>query len=184
MYRTRREKEAVMQYITIAAGNDLYVFLDLQLGRASLWDQMEAVLPYLRHANVHIAIDPEYAWKPEQEPVNSIGYLTGAEINLAQQMIEEFLAESRVQRRVILIVHQFLDEMIRGVGSIQDYPNIDLVIDMDGFGPPDQKKEKYARYATQPAAEFGAIKLFYKYDSELMRKAEVLTLGPDVAIYQ
>ena len=184
MHRARMDEKMVLEYIRVARENDMYVFLDLQIGRASVVDEINAVLPYLRQPNVHIALDPEFAWKPEKEPLNSIGYVTGAEINLVQQMIEEYLAEINMPRRVILIVHQFLGEMIQGVDSIQDYPNVDLVIDMDGFGAPCVKEVKYGLYAKHPIAEYSGMKLFYKYDTELMSEKDVLALDPDIIIYQ
>ena len=184
MYRVRMEESMVLEYVKVAKENNMYVFLDLQVGRSSVKDEMNAVLPYLKHANVHIALDPEFSWKPEKEPVSSIGYLTGADINLAQQMIEGYVRENKINRRVVLVVHQFLEDMIRGVDYIQDYPNIDLVIDMDGFGPPAVKKTKYGWYAEHPVAEYGGIKLFYRWDAPLMTEEEVLTLDPNVIIYQ
>ncbi len=57
-----------------------------------------------------------------------------------------------------------------------------LVIDMDGFGLSDIKRVKYGWYAAP--AEYSGIKLFFRYDTDLMSEQEVLELNPDVIIYQ
>ncbi len=53
---------------------------------------------------------------------------------------------------------------------------------MDGFGPAEIKRVKYGWYA-QPA-DYSGIKLFFKHDPDLMSEADVLSLDPDIIIYQ
>jgi hypothetical protein len=53
---------------------------------------------------------------------------------------------------------------------------------MDGFGLSDIKRVKYGWYAAP--AEYSGIKLFFRYDTDLMSEQEVLELNPDVIIYQ
>ncbi len=53
---------------------------------------------------------------------------------------------------------------------------------MDGFGPADVKRVKYGWFAGE--AEYEGIKLFFKQDPDLMSEADVLSLQPEVIIYQ
>jgi hypothetical protein len=57
---------------------------------------------------------------------------------------------------------------------------------MDGFGSPPAKTSKYQTFIRDARAEFGGIKLFYKYDRPLLQPDAVLSLDPppDVVIYQ
>jgi len=85
-----------------------------------------------------------------------------------------------------LIVHQFDISMIEQKDEIQPVPGVDLVIDMDGFGPPDLKRGTYDVVITQAPIEYNGIKLFYGQDEPLMTAEEVLALdpSPDLIIYQ
>jgi hypothetical protein len=84
------------------------------------------------------------------------------------------------------MVHQFVDSMVLDGNAIVRYPNVDLIIDMDGFGPAAIKRVKYEQYANRPYAAHSAIKLFLLHDPDLMSAQEVLALEPtpSVIIYQ
>jgi hypothetical protein len=86
----------------------------------------------------------------------------------------------------MLIVHQFVPQMIRNKTALAWYPGVDLVIDTDGFGYPRQKIDNYNRYIAAEGAPFGGMKLFYDEDIGLMTPAQVSALvpQPDLVIYQ
>jgi hypothetical protein len=86
----------------------------------------------------------------------------------------------------ILIVHQFHYVMIENKGNVAPYPGVQLVIDMDGHGPPDMKRETYAVMNTQHPIEFNGVKLFYEFDVPILEPQEILALDPipDLIIYQ
>jgi hypothetical protein len=118
---------------------------------------------------------------PGEIPGEAIGTMDATEINAAQAVLQT-LVEERGLPDKMLVVHQFTDDMITRSELIEDYPNVRVVVDMDGFGPAEIKQVKYGWYA-EPA-EYSGIKLFFKQDKPLMSEADVLGLAPDVIIYQ
>lgn len=169
------------EYLELACENGLLVFLDLQIGRSDAESEVEKVLPYLELPYVHVALDPEFAMPPGEVPGESIGSLDAADVNAVQALLDGFLAERDLPDK-ILVVHQFTEGMLTRRELLEGYPRVDLVIDMDGFGPAEIKEVKYGWYA-EPAPHSG-IKLFFKQDPDLMSEGDVLELGPDVIIYQ
>lgn len=168
-------------YITVAEEHNMLLFLDLQIGRSSVEAEVRRVLPYLRHPNVHLALDPEFAMGPGQVPGVVIGSIDGEDVNRAQDLLQELVEQEGLPPKM-LIVHQFVDSMIRGGGAIRRYASVNLVIDMDGFGPHGVKRAIYRRYATRPYAFNAAIKLFLHQDTGLLSEEDVLALDPSPAI--
>jgi hypothetical protein len=181
LYIRRVDKDTLEQYIDFACENKLFIFLDLQLGRADLEEEIEKLLPYLRQTHVHLSLDPEFAMGPDEVPGEDLGHLDASQINRAQQMLDDLVQEYNLGDK-ILIVHQFHDEMITNKEAIEDYRRVQLVIDMDGFGEPATKLAKFQLYSA--SAEYGGLKLFFKQDTPLMSETEVLNVRPDVIIYQ
>lgn len=172
---------AVRRYIALAEERGMLLFLDLQIGRSSVEAEVRRVLPYLRYPQVHLALDPEFAVGPGQVPGEVIGSLRADEINRAQALLQELVEAERIPPK-LLIVHQFVDSMVLGGEAIQPYPDVELIIDMDGFGPAPIKEAIYQRYASRPYASYAAIKLFFEQDTGLMSEEDVLSLEPRPAI--
>ena len=175
----------VRRYAALAEELDMLLFLDLQIGRSSVEAELERVLPYLRYPQVHLALDPEFAVGPGQIPGAIFGSLHADEINRAQAMLQELVEAERLPPK-LLIVHQFVDSMVQDGDSIQQYPDVELIIDMDGFGTAEVKRAIYQRYASRPYAFNAAIKLFFEQDTGVMSAEDVLSLEPRpvVVIYQ
>lgn len=175
------DDETMEEYMDLACERGLLVFIDLQIGRSTVEDEVDRSIEWLKRPNVHLAIDPEFAMPPGEIPGESIGTVDATDINRAQEMVSALIEEHGLGDKII-VVHRFLDEMITRSELIEDYERIRLVIDMDGFGPAHVKQTKYGWYA-EPA-EYSGIKLFFKHDLPLMSEADVLELNPDVIIYQ
>ena len=185
LYLQHVDKDEVDEYIRIAEEHNMLLFLDLQIGRSSVETELQKVLPYLRNPRVHLALDPEFAVAAGQVPGTDLGSLDGIDINSVQETLAGLVEREELPPK-LLVVHQFLDSMVLDGNAIERYPNVDLIIDMDGFGPAAVKRAKYEQYATRPYAAHGAIKLFLQHDPDLMSAAEVLALKPtpSVIIYQ
>lgn len=183
LYLQYVDEETLGEYIDLACENGLLIFLDLQIGRSDVESELAKILPYLQQPHVHVALDPEFAMAEGEVPGESIGSLDAADVNAAQALIQDFV-EKRGLPDKVLIVHQFVQDMITHPELIEDYPRVKLVIDMDGFGPSDIKRVKYGWYAAP--AEYSGFKLFFRHDPDLMSEQEVLGLEPvpDVIIYQ
>ncbi len=175
----------VRRLLALTEEREMLLFLDLQIGRSSVEAELEKVLPYLRHPQVHLAIDPEFAVSPTEVPGMDLGSIGAADIDGAQAALQELVQAEGLPPK-LLIIHQFVDSMVLDVEAIQRYPDVELIIDMDGFGPAAIKQVQYERYAARPYASHAAIKLFFDHDPDLMSEEEVLSLEPRpaVVIYQ
>lgn len=175
------DDETLAQYVDLACEAGLLVFLDLQIGRSDLAAEIQRIRPFLEQPHVHLALDPEFAMDEGEIPGQVIGEFDAGEINYAQEVLQE-IAESKGISDKVLIVHQFTESMIERPGDIADYARVRVIVDMDGFGDPASKRQKFIWHA-QPA-EYSGIKLFFQQDQPNMTSLEVAKLRPDLVIYQ
>ncbi|MCC7363657.1 MAG: hypothetical protein IT303_04750 [Dehalococcoidia bacterium] len=184
-YLSRMPGELIEQYIRLAEERDFVVFLDLQIGQSDVVPEVERILPYLRHPRVHLALDPEWTMPPGVAPGDEIGTMDASEINAAQELLRTIVEETRVRSKM-LVVHQFTASMITNKASIEDVAEVDLVIDMDGFGGHEIKLRHYQWYVVDDGAEHGGIKLFLDEDFDMFEPAEVQAIvpQPDYVQYQ
>jgi len=170
----------VQRYIEPAAARGWAVVLDSQLGRSTPVEQVRHMIGagYLKYENVHVALDPEFHAVPgHATPGIPIGTVEAAEVNEAQGLLNDYVEKENLHTRKILEVHQFGDPavrdgvpfMIRDKKALGAYPNVELVIDMDGLGAPTVKVRKYnliTSSKTYPFLEFRGIKVFYRDPGE------------------
>ncbi|MEX0785756.1 MAG: hypothetical protein WD939_03875, partial [Dehalococcoidia bacterium] len=185
LYLQYVDDETVERYIDLAAEREMLLFIDLQIGHSTVEAEIEKVARYLEYPNVHLALDPEFAMRGEDVPGQSLGSMDAADIDLAQAALQRLVVDHRLPPK-LLIVHQFVDSMVPDGDAIRRYDSVELIIDMDGFGPADVKRVKYQQYAERSYATHAAIKLFFDHDPDLMSEQDVLALEPNpaVVIYQ
>lgn len=185
-------RESVLkEYIEFALERDILVFVDHQIGRHGVVDSLKRMLPFLRYPNVHLALDPE--WRTTQ-PMVEIGSVSAAELNEAQQVMEDYIIDHGIPGERMLVVHQFNWRMIADREQVRsDFARVRLVHCADGFGSPAVKRVSYDFNARAPNMPVKGFKLFYKsgvpgagYDEPLMSPAEVYRLSPRpyVIMYQ
>jgi hypothetical protein len=82
----------------------------------------------------------------------------------------------------ILVVHRFTKPMLTNATKIKRDPRVQVVIHMDGWGPPSLKRDSYAAYVYAEPVQFAGFKLFYKNDrragSRMMTPRDLLALTP------
>ena len=185
LYVARMSDKQLLPYLEIAEREDLLIVLDLQVGLSSVAAELERVRPYLENPRVHLALDPEFRMPPGTAPGTVIGSMDASEINLAQQFLQAIVEEHQLPNK-ILIVHQFQPSMVTNKADIGSFPNVDFVLDVDGFGGQGAKLRDYEDFVVRDGAEYGGIKLFYGYDRDLLTPLQLaqLTPVPDVIIYQ
>lgn len=172
-------------YTEFTAANDMVLLLDVQMGRKEPKDDYAGLERWLKNDHVHLGIDPEFKMWEEEIPGQDLGHVTGAQVTEAQKWLVELAAKYGTSRKMLL-VHQFHYSMIQDKETIRPMAGVDLVIDMDGWGPPDLKLKTWDAVITQQPIEYHGIKLFYGQDDPLMSAADVMGLAPtpDVVIYQ
>ena len=185
LYLVRTDPAVIQEYIDFTAQNDLLLILDCQFGLDTLENELNAMRDYLRYPHVHPALDPEFMIKPGEQPGQHLGSITGEQVTFAQQTIAQWAGEDGLAPK-ILIVHQFNYYMIENKEVIKPVDGVQLVIDADGWGPPEDKAASYEVVITSAPIEFNGIKNFYKQDDPLMMPNEVVALNPtpNLVIYQ
>ena len=180
-YRLRMPNEEIDKAINLAEKVNGIVFLDLQVGLSVLEVEIPLLKKYLKMPKVHLGIDPEYSMKNGKRPGSSIGTLDASDINYAVEYLSELVNENNLPPK-ILIVHRFQTGMLTNYKKIKTCSEVQLVINMDGFGSPDLKKQTYYYAIYKEPVQFAGFKLFYKPDVQtgkrLMTPGEILQLKP------
>jgi hypothetical protein len=140
------------------------VFLDLQVGASTVNDEVPQLEKYLQLPNVHLGIDPEFSMKHGETPGTKIGTYTSDDINAAIDYLAGLVKKNNLPPK-ILVVHRFTQGMITGYEKIKKLPEVQVVIDMDGWGDKTLKKSSYLRYIYREPVMFSGFKLFYKNDT-------------------
>ncbi|MBI2797011.1 MAG: hypothetical protein HYX65_09945 [Gemmatimonadetes bacterium] len=186
LFRTRMRDTLIERVIGWAERRKWLVILDIQVGHGSVKDEVERLLPFLAKPFVHLALDPEFDLPKGVVPGTKIGSTDAADISLALKLVGDFVTARNLPPK-ILLVHRFTGPMVTGAGRITLDPRVQLVIVMDGFGPPALKEGSYLRHIRRDPAQYAGFKLFYKNDKPLMTPKEVLgrlVPKPYVIIYQ
>jgi hypothetical protein len=181
MYRIRQPRRVIERVLQWADRGDAIVFLDIQPGRSTVQAELPRLLPYLERPDVHLALDPEWSMGPNGLPGRSIGSLDVSAINYAIDELAK-LVEAHDLPPKVLVVHRFTQDMVRNLGRLDPDPRVQVVLNMDGWGPPATKVASYRNFVAPAPVDFKGFKLFYKNDtrggSRMMTPADVLRLDP------
>jgi hypothetical protein len=185
MYIAYAADEIIQQYVDFTAANDLLLILDVQFGRKTVAQEIDAVRQWLSYPHVHLAIDPEFAVKEGETPGLDLGTIDASDVLLAQQLLSEIAIEEGLPPK-LLIVHQFNLYSLTNRDQVGPIPGVQFVLEVDGWGGPEAKRETYAIVGGNVLHDFYGFKLWYRQDEPLMTAAEVMALTPppDLVIYQ
>ena len=181
LYRLRQPARVIDRVIEWAERRDAIVFLDIQTGRSSVEAELPRLERWLRRPDVHLALDPEWSVPAPHRPGQVIGSMRARDVNVAVRWLAEIVQEHGLPPKV-LVVHRFTQAMLRDPGAIVQDPRVQVVLNMDGWGPPQGKRASYRNFVASAPVPHKGFKLFYKNDrrggSRLMTPAEVLELEP------
>jgi hypothetical protein len=158
------------------------LILDVQVGQSTLAHELPQLEKYLSMPDVHLAIDPEFSMKFGNPPGTVIGTFDATDVNYAAQYLAGLVHTHHLPPK-ILVVHRFTRDMVTNYKQIQPLPEVEIVMDMDGWGSQAKKKGTYNRVIAPEPVQFTGIKLFYKADLKppstgLLTESEVLALTP------
>lgn len=177
-HRARMPDSLIERVASWAERAGAILILDIQVGHSDVAAEIAPLMKYLRRPYVHLGIDPEFDMPSRaKKPGGVIGTTDAADINLAIDTLAALVSRDSLPPK-ILIVHRFTRRMLTNSARIKLDPRVQVVIDMDGFGPPRLKRQSYAAYVEAEPVQFAGIKLFYRNDKPLMTAAEVLRLHP------
>lgn len=180
-YRLRMPFSQIDKAIALAKEIDGIVFLDIQVGLSTLQQEIPALKEYLKMPEVHLGIDPEYSMKSGLRPGTAIGTFDAADINYASEYLAALVKVNNLPPK-ILVVHRFTNGMVTNYKKITTRAEVQIVMNMDGFGFPAKKKNTYYHSIYKEQVQFAGFKLFYKNDTwadnSLMTPDEILKLKP------
>lgn len=181
-WRTRMSDSLVERVYGWAQRRNALLFLDVQVGKSTLQEEIPALEKYLVRPNVHLGIDPEFSMKSGHAPGKRIGTYDARDVNWTVRYLSNLVDAHKLPPKV-LVVHRFTRPMLTNSSKIELDPRVQIVIDMDGWGSPRLKEDSYESYVASEPVQFTGFKLFYKNDVRkkgwrLMRPADVLALDP------
>ena len=182
-YNLRMPDQQIDKVLELAARSNALVCLDIQVGHSHLQDEIPLLKKYLSMPQVHLGIDPEYSMKDGNIPCASIGSFDAEDINYASGWLANLVREQGIPPK-ILVVHRFTQAMVTNYGDIRTRPEVQIVMNMDGFGFPGRKIDTYVHWIAGQPVQFTGFKLFYindvrdKRSTGLMTPQQVLALTP------
>lgn len=184
-YVADTDGEWLDMYTQFTEQNDMFLVLDVQMGLKTPKEDYAGLERWLRYDHVHLAIDPEFHVLPGETPGVELGSIDAADVTEAQEWLVQ-LSEKYGTSRKMLLIHQFNVYSVANKDKIKPVEGVDLVLNMDGFGPPHMKLETWSVVIQQQPIEYNGIKLFYRQEDPMMTPAEVMALEPtpDVVNYQ
>lgn len=181
-YRLRMPDDQIDKAMALA--NELHgiLFLDVQVGRSTLQAELPALAKYLAMPQVHLGIDPEFSMKSDNAPGTVIGTFDADDINYAVDYLASLVRANNLPPK-ILVIHRFTKTMVTNYEKILPLPDVQIVMDMDGWGPRDKKRGTYNSVIVPEPVQFTGVKLFYHADLKppstgLLTPEEVLSLTP------
>lgn len=180
MYRLRMPDSEIGKVIKMAEKINGLVFLDIQVGLSNLEAEVPKLEKYLKLPNVHLGVDPEFALHNGTAPGRAIGSLDADNINFAVEYLSKIVKENNLSPK-ILVVHRFTRPMVTNYKNIKTLPEVQIVMNMDGFGKQANKINTYKSFIYKEPVQFTGFKIFYKNDSisgPLLTPQDLLKLTP------
>ncbi len=184
MYRLRMDSALIEKVYGWAKQRNALLFLDIQVGKSTMQRELPRLMPFLSRPDVHLAMDAEFSMhhgKEGEPPGKKVGVFDAKDINWVSEQLRDLVTEKKLPPK-ILIVHRWLKPMILDADKIAVDPRVQIVMDMDGWGPPWMKFESYRDYIDLEPVEYTGFKIFFhndvKHRDALLTPAEVLGLRP------
>ena len=178
-YRLRMDSALIEKVAGWASRRNALVFLDVQVGLSNLRDELPRLTPFLGRPQFHLGIDPEFSMKDGTPPGRKIGTFDAADVNYAAEFLADLVSRLSLPPKV-LVVHRFTQRGVTNSPGIKLDARVQIVMDMDGFGPPDLKKNTFRKWIKGEPVQFVGWKQFYKprNDSPRTTIAQILRLNP------
>jgi len=161
----------------------------VQLALSNVQTEVPLLEKYLAMPNVELCLDPEFDLnKDGARPDSEIGTMNASEINFAANYLANLVKQNNLPPK-ILVIHRFTQDMVTNYEDITPLPQVQIVMDMDGWGAPAKKINTYDDFISAEPVEFTGFKLFYKNDllppsTAMLTPAQVLKLSPRPSFIQ
>jgi len=170
-YRARMPFKQIDSVLHMAARINAIVFLDVQVGFSDVQSEIPLLEKYLSMPNVHLGIDAEFAMKPGMRVGKNVGTFDASDVNWCSEYLTKLVKAHNLPPKVF-IVHRWTQKMITNYKQIRTRPDVQIVMDMDGWGPQQLKMDTYRNYEWAQPVQFTGFKLFYKNDVKTLAKVK------------
>ncbi len=178
-YRARMPDTLIERVAAWAARRNALVFLDIQVGKSTLQEELPRLEKFLSRPNFHLGIDPEFSMKNGGLPGKKIGTYDAEDVNYASRFLQELVTRYKLTPKV-LVVHRFTQRGVTNTQNIKLDARVQVVMDMDGFGAPHLKRATFRRWIKAEPVQFVGWKQFYKARNDNPRTSieAILKLHP------
>jgi hypothetical protein len=190
MYRLRMPDTLIERVYQWAQRKHGLLFLDIQVGHSTVQAELPRLLHFLERPDVHLGLDPEFSMHYDKEgrkPGTKVGTMMAADVNYVIRTLDKLVADKNLPPK-ILVVHRFTRRMVPDAENIRPTPRVQVVMHMDGWGPPWLKVDSYRDYIVEHPVQFTGFKLFYHNDTKkgdaLLTPSELLQLRPKLSYVQ
>ncbi len=157
-------------------------FIDIQTGQENIRTLLPRFEWVLKNPDVHLAIDPEFNLIASgRKPGTKIGTYDAADINYVSGFLQDLVRNHQLPPKVF-VVHRFTRAMVTNASKIVLRPEVQIVMNMDGWGAPWLKRDSYRDYIVAEPVQYTGFKLFYHNDTKkgdpLMTPQDLLKLNP------
>ncbi|RYY88028.1 MAG: hypothetical protein EOO15_10160 [Chitinophagaceae bacterium] len=175
-YRYRMPHHQIDTILNWAKEINAIVFIDVQIGLSTFQEEIPLFEKYLSMPNVHLGIDPEFAMngKGGKKPGSVIGTVDAADINWVGNYLAGLVQKNNIPPKMFM-VHRFTKGMVTNYQNIKLRPELQIIMDMDGWGPPDLKKGTYRYWINEQPVQHVGFKLFYVNDVEKSGQKEMMS---------
>ena len=182
LYRMILSDEIVNRVYTWAKEAGAIMIIDIQTGHDDIRNLLPRFEWLLKNPDVHLGIDPEFNMgRNGNKPGTVIGAYDAADVNYVSGYLRDLVQRYRLPPKV-LIVHRFTRRGVTNARSIILRPEVQIVVNMDGWGPPWLKRDSYEDYVVAEPVQYTGFKLFYHNDTKksypLMSPRDLLKLCP------
>jgi hypothetical protein len=139
MYRARMDSALIEKVYGWAKQRNALLFLDIQVAHSTMQRELPRLMPFLSRPDVHLAMDAEFAMHHDRRegvpPGKMVGQFDATEINWVSEQLRALVTEKKLPPKV-LVVHRWTKPMISNADKIELDPRVQIVMHMDGWGPP------------------------------------------------
>ncbi len=163
-YRARMPYDQIDKAIEMAKKVNGIVFLDVQVGLSDVQTEISLLEKYLKMPQVNLGIDPEFSMKTGARPGTIVGTYDAEDVNYVIDYLARLVKENNLPPK-ILVVHRYTQAMLTNYKMIKTIPEVQIVINMDGWGTKPRKLNTYQQFIYPEPVQFTGFKLFYKNDT-------------------
>ncbi len=187
-YRLRMPDSQIDKALALADKMHGIVFLEIQPGLSTFQTEIPQLEKYLKMPQVHLSMDPEFSMKSGAKPGTEIGTVDATDVNWAANYLANLVRANNLPPK-ILVVHRFTRPMVTHYKNITPLPEVEIVMDMDGWGFAAKKINTYNTVVAPEPVQFTGFKLFYKNDlkapsTRMLTNEELLKLTPQPSFIQ